>query len=188
MDILEGKCDFNDVPNEHRSYAVCLAQLARHGYDITYLPNENRSAELYLVAVRCSPATVALRWIPSEILTYDICFEGVKRSGENLQYVPEKYRDAEMCLLAVKKPGEILHLVPHEHRTLQLCKIAAFAGQKLKHVPDQFKEEVYAYVCSIYQYGILQIPANERTKEHYLLAYNNGFSIECIPEDMRPNF
>ena len=188
MDILEGKCDFNDVPNEHRSYAVCLAQLARNGYDITCLPTENRTAELYLVAVRCSPATVALRWIPSEYLTYDICFEAVKRSGENLQYVPEKYRDMEMCLLAVKRYGEILHIVPHELRTLQFCKDVALAGRKLKHVPDQFKEEVYAYVCSLRPYGILQIPENERTKEHYLLAHNSGLDIEYIPEDMRSNF
>jgi hypothetical protein len=183
MDILEGKCVINDIPREHRSHAVCLAQLARYCYDISWLPEEHRTSELYTISVRCSVATTVIRWIPEKSLTYDICFEAVSRSGDNLEYVPEKYRDADMCLKAVSKRGNVLHLVPVELRTVEICKEVARAGYKLTYTPEHFKEEVYAYAASCMSYGILSIPEKERTKEHYLLAYKSGFYIEDIPSE-----
>jgi hypothetical protein len=185
MDILEGKCDLKEVPIEHRSYAVYLAQLAKCGYDINWIPEESRTEELYVVSVRCSPTVSVIRWIPSKHLTYNVCFESVKRFGDNLQYVPEKYRDTEMCQMAIKNRAEVLQFVPPEVLTVEFCKNAANVGCKLTHIPDQFKEEVYAYACSCNVNGVFQIPRKERTKEHYLLAYKKGLDFEDIPVEMR---
>jgi len=104
----------NYVPEEFRTYELCLEAVAAEAYDsdyaLNYVPNKHRTEELCLVAVK--KAGWALEFVPEELKTYELCLEAVKNAGYSLKYVPEKHKTKESCLAAINNYGRAFEFVP----------------------------------------------------------------------------
>jgi hypothetical protein len=48
---------------------------------------------------------MALRHVPMELRTYELCLAAVEQDGEALEFVPEALITAEVCLAAVERDG-----------------------------------------------------------------------------------
>ena len=68
----------------------------------------------------------ALKDVPSELKTYELCELAVQDEARALQYVPEELRTPRLCYVAIKNDGTTLELVPEELRTFEICNKAIF--------------------------------------------------------------
>ena len=99
----------------------------------------------------------ALKDVPSELKTYELCELAVQDEARALQYVPEELRTSRLCYVAIKNDGTTLELVPEELRTFEICNKAiftivrddwdvdldeSFEGFFERNVPEEFKEEL----------------------------------------------
>ena len=99
----------------------------------------------------------ALKDVPEELKTKELCEMAVKSHGFALAYVPEELRIPRLCYVAIKNDGTTLELVPEELRTFELCDKAiftilrdewdvdldeSFEGFFERNVPEEFQEEL----------------------------------------------
>jgi len=55
---------------------------------------------------------IAIKYIPEEFKTEEMCLVAVRKNGFALEYVPEKFKTEKMCLVAVQQDGDVLEFVP----------------------------------------------------------------------------
>ena len=60
---------------------------------------------------------MALNFLCSEIITYEVCFSAVEVNGEALQFVPNNLKTYEICLTAVRNYSLSLIFVPKNIQT-----------------------------------------------------------------------
>ena len=78
----------------------------------------------------------ALRYIPQEMLSEELCLDVVKRNGHVLKYIPQHLQTEEMCIEALTNDFHALKYI-HEHTeniTNEAIKI--FRSDPIKHVYD----------------------------------------------------
>ena len=88
---------------------------------------------------------------------YQVWLEEIYENGFALKYVPEDMRTYELCERAVKDEARALQYVPEELRTFELCDKAiftilrdewdvdldeSFEGFFERNVPEEFQEEL----------------------------------------------
>ncbi|MDR2719167.1 MAG: DUF4116 domain-containing protein [Treponema sp.] len=130
-----------DVPEELKTYNVCLEAVRNFGLALSNVPEKHKTAELCLEAVR--QEGFALEDVPEELRTAELCFEAVRNDGIALFDVPEKYKTAELCLKAVRQEGFALTTVPEELKTAELCFEAVRGdGRALQYVPEKLQSQV----------------------------------------------
>jgi hypothetical protein len=81
------------VPEESKTYKLCLAAVKHTGPTITYVPRDHMTPELCLAAVQQSG--IVLRSIPNELKTPEICLAAMKNGGFTSD-VPEDKLTPEM--------------------------------------------------------------------------------------------
>ena len=99
----------------------------------------------------------ALKYVPEELKTPELCELAVTSNGWALQYVPDELITPRLCYVAIKNDGTTLELVPEELRTFELCDKAiftilrdewdvdldeSFEGFFERNVPEEFQEEL----------------------------------------------
>ena len=99
----------------------------------------------------------ALKDVPEEFKTKELCELAVKKDGDALAYVPEELKTKELCKVAVKDNGLNLEFVPEELRTFEICNKAiftilrdewdvdldeSFEGFFERNVPEEFQEDL----------------------------------------------
>jgi hypothetical protein len=105
---------------------TALEAVQEHGLMLEFVPEELRTYEICLAAVQAHPhrSGCLLRFVPEELRTYEICLAAVQKDGFSLQFVPEKLRTYEICLAAVQahphRSGCLLRFVPEELRTYEI--------------------------------------------------------------------
>jgi len=129
---------------------------------LKYIPKEDRTAELCLKAVKSN--CFALQYVPEEHKTAELCLEAVKSSGYTLKYVPEKHKTAELCFEAIKAEDAALDYIPEEQKTTELCL------QAVKKIT----------------WALLDIPEKHKTAELCLEAVkSSGRALQYIPEEQK---
>lgn len=90
----------------------------------------------------------ALKYVPGQFKTKNLCKISVLWSGENIKYIPHNIIDEEICKMAVTnvKPkdqehtilkGDNLKHIPENWKTSKLCNFAITQDPKsLKYVPE----------------------------------------------------
>jgi hypothetical protein len=89
------------VPEEHRTYALCLVAVTQDGGALEYVPLEHRTYELCLAAG--TQYGWALEYVPEEHLTYELCMAAVTQCGMALRYVPAELREGIERVVKNKK-------------------------------------------------------------------------------------
>ena len=173
------------VPGHLCSQHLCNTAVTQDGAALRFVPPKFRTEATCRLAVMKNPVAIrsmprsfldnalleyaamngALRQIPPELRSYEICLKAVRMAGEGmLHLVPETHRDkalcvaalekdpgalpwvprptAEMCKTAVRGDGLALALVPPSMITPELCETAVEqSGVALIYVPEQFLTE-----------------------------------------------
>ena len=132
---------------ENFSSAICLEAVKKNGGALNYVPEELKTYELCLeaVAAEAYDSDYALNYVPEKHKTAELCLVAVKKAGWALEFVPEELKTAELCLEAVKNAGYALKYVPEKHKTKEICLEAVNNyGRAFEFVPDDLKEEVAA--------------------------------------------
>jgi hypothetical protein len=110
------------VPEEFKTLQMCLEAVRRDGYGsaFMYVPDNHKTPELCLMAVRQSG--FALKRVPEKYKTAELCLEAIRQGcGRALEFVSEQFKTPELCLLAVRLDGTALEFVPEALQTEELC-------------------------------------------------------------------
>jgi len=146
--------------------------------------NEDKSL---LLSVRCYQNNYALRDVPENLKTAELCLEAIKKNGYELCYVPESLKTAELCLEAIKKNGDTLCYVPENLKTEELCIEAVKQNSMaLNYVPENLKTELCLEAVKKNSYVLGDVPENLKTAELCLEAVKQlGKSLEFVPETLK---
>jgi hypothetical protein len=89
--------EIKSIPNTFRSYDICLAAVQYNGFLIQHVPQEimyaDYNATLLLAAVSSQP--FALRYIPDELLTREICRAAVAQNHLVIRHVPSSLKEID---------------------------------------------------------------------------------------------
>jgi hypothetical protein len=165
---------------------IMLHAVAQNGWALKYVPTQLSTEEMCRIAVVRDGE--ALRHVPLALRTKEICKIAVAQRGEALCHVPRKLRTEEMCRIAVAKTGGALYHVPERLRTEELCKIAvAQDGRALRHVPLKLRtDEVYRLAMAQNGLALGYVPQKHRRDEMCKLAVAwYGWALEYVPEKLR---
>jgi hypothetical protein len=151
--ITEGSGQFMDGADQRppkdrvaeywpRFERLMLHAVAQNGHALKWVPENLRTDEMCRIAVAENGG--ALEHVPQKLCTDEMCRIAVAEDGRALYYVSEKLRTDEMCRIAVARDGESLYYVPEALRTEEVCKIAiaqagAQNGLALHYVPEKLR-------------------------------------------------
>ncbi len=131
------------VPEDFKTAEMCLAAVRSEGEALKYAPTGLKTAELCLEAVKSNAA--ALQYTPSDLKTGALYLAAVEADADALHNVPQGQRTAQMCLAAVQRNGGLLRYVPDALKTAELCVIAVKGNSDaIRFVPESLKKEVEA--------------------------------------------
>lgn len=146
----------------------------------------------------------ALRYIPDEFKTYELCRCAVESQGLALEFVPICYVTEELCNIAVNENSIALAFVPDEFKTRTMIH-TAFDNYKdcrkkvkgsmtmvevdvethlLKYVPEKFLDkDVCLKALSKYSSNAQYIPRKNFDDEIIAAALKDSVSRKCIPKE-----
>jgi len=149
-----------------------------YGSALRYVPDEFKTPELCFEAVKNDDLGTALEYVPKKFKTYDLYFEAVKKTGYALFCVPEDLRTQELCFEAINKrdkTGSALKYVPENLKTANLCLIAVKNGGSLKYVPEEFKSpEICLEAVKHSGYELEYVPEFFKTEELCAVAIKDN--------------
>lgn len=124
-----------------------LYRLALHNDKraIKYIPYDEQTAEMALMAVNGSPHS--LRFVAPTLRTCSLYELAVRKNANTLLYVPEELKTPELCRLAVVGNCNALKYVPMKLRTQELCYLTTNHPWAyceifvlMKYIPIQFRD------------------------------------------------
>jgi hypothetical protein len=149
------------------------------------LPQWN-DLSFWLAAVRQNGN--ALKLVPENLKTAEMCLAAVQKNGEALYYVPKVLKTAELCLIAVQQNEEVLMYVPDEFKTEEICLIAVQQnGLALNYVPDRLRTEEIC-LAAVRQDGLAlyYVPSKIKTADICLAAVQkNGNALRFVPDRLK---
>jgi Domain of unknown function (DUF4116) len=131
---------------------------------------------------------LALKFVPEDFRTPELCQIAIEQNGMALQYVPECKRTPELYRLAIERDGWALGFVPEDKKTLEICQIAVqHDGDALRYVPyDLISSRADALQEESLFAGKSLGCENNKTPELFRMAVEqNGGSLYYIPKDQR---
>ena len=139
---------------------------------------------------------LALKYVPKDKITFEICELAVKQNGLALEYVPnEIMTDNEylkICARAVFEDGCAFKYVLIEKLTDEMTdKIIELAikkcGSMLKYVPIEKKtDEIIELAVQNDGLALEYVPDNKKSPEIIKLAVqNNGLALEYVPDNKK---
>jgi Domain of unknown function (DUF4116) len=154
----------------------------QNGWALKYIPEEHRTPELCRIAVQNN--VFALYFVPKEKIALELCRLAVEQNGWALEYVPIRYKTPELCRLAVEQDGLALFHVPEAQRTPELCRLAVEQyGLALYYVPGKYQTpELYRLAVEQNGRTLQHVHKDDRTPELCLLAVQkDGQALKDVP-------
>jgi len=113
-------------------------RVSRNGCALKSIPENERTNDLCLAAVRENG--LALASVPKAKRTYEICLEACRNDGNAVYYVPARYRSRELCLAAVENAPAALRFMKKNQINADICLSAVSAnGLVLEYVPQNMR-------------------------------------------------
>lgn len=140
------KSYFSTIPNEHKTYDMCLLAIKESSHYISFVPKELQTLELIKMVLDDDwkkISSVNIECLTEEIITYAVNKNGLAISG-----IPKEMRTKELCELAVKKNVKAFRFIPDQFKTKELCRYSVILEPSLiKCVPsviitEEFIEEL----------------------------------------------
>jgi predicted DNA-binding WGR domain protein len=72
---------------------ICLIALKSYGSVLSYIPDELRTEDFYLDAVKVNKNGKALKYVPEEFRTAEVCAAAVEKFPEAIEFVPKALVD-----------------------------------------------------------------------------------------------
>ena len=148
-----------DVPFEERSDEVCRAALEMNPMQISHVPDSLFVSHSFSTfAIELTP--YALRKMPEEMKTSEICLDALKRGG-----------------------GSLLAAVPEDLRSREICDIAVSRGF-VESISDCIPEAVMADQLAEGKYRLWEVKASDRTPSVCLAAVQaDSWQIRSVPPE-----
>ncbi|MDR2583583.1 MAG: DUF4116 domain-containing protein [Fibromonadaceae bacterium] len=179
-----------------------LEAVKHSGFALEFVPEELRTAEVCLEAIRSSiqysilTSGNALEFVPEALKTAELCAEAVKNNYSAIKFVPKSLMTTELCQNAIKQSSCALQEIPEEFITQELCIEAVKDGRRggtyaLRFVPEKFKTtELYIEMIKNREHTWLllseYIPEKSKTAELWFEAVKKDGSVLChVPEKFR---
>ena len=132
-----------------------LEVLKKNGYALRWIPFEKITKDLCMVAIENN--TYALQWILEELKTYDLCLNLVTINGDVLRWVPNEHKDNKIYEAAVKSAGYILWHISFNAITPKICELAVKNDERaLQFVPDNLKTRELCLLAATNDYNIFK--------------------------------
>ena len=155
------------VPYRYKNYKICLVAIVeskiKYVHILTYVNEDNmtRAGDIYALASSSGlPSSAAARMTEKEY--NDLVFKAVNYDGRALKDVPDNLKTSELCKLAVRYDGIALQYVPINLRTLEICEQAVINSSKaIKYVNDEQMKEYLSI-----KYEITQDKINNENNEN----------------------
>ena len=132
--------------------------------------------------------SMALRFVPRELITPELCKLAVEQESRALVFVPEQLKTPELCKIAVKENGTALDFVPEEFKTPKLCRIAVEDNsQALQYVPEQLRTpELCKIAVSKDSWTLQYVPEKLRTPELCKIAVSeDSWTLHYVPKQLK---
>ena len=180
---------FSNLDEEEKSYELSEAAVYEDGGNISSVPIQYLTPELYRIAVKHDLG--AFIYFPEELKTIDMCIEALKSGAdETLAFIPDKYKSYELCLFAVCQNGLALQFVPEKFKTHELCNVALSNTRRaISYCPEDMVTYDLVY-STIKEYPriIARIPEKFTNKELWSLAFDKDpFVITSMPKEYVTN-
>ena len=181
---------FSNKENEvfYQDLFFALEGVRRDGRALRYVPRNLRTRELCMEAVRQYGRT--LEFVPNDLRTLELCMAAVRQNGGALFYVSRNLRTRDLCLEAVGQNGRALRSVPENLENYQEICLEAVRqnGLALDYVPENL--ENYQRLCleAVRQDGLAleYVPRNLRTRELCMEAVGkDGRALRHVPDDIK---
>ena len=157
----------------NETYLKYLKMVRKDGLALKSIPLEYQTEELCMEAVKQNE--VALAFIENQ--TPEMCLESVKKNGFTLKFV--KNQIEEICMAAIKNTLDVLRFV--KNQTKELClNIVKQNGLALDNIKEQTPE-----ICleAVKQNGWALEYVKEQTPEICLTAVKQDYStLSCIKD------
>jgi len=176
IDLLTESVLGNDSFREIKTVEQALEAVKNFGDALKYVPEELRTAEVCLEAIRHS------EWVKGEILT----------TGNALEFVPETLKTAELCAEAVKNNCKAIEFMPKSLITAKLCTdVVKYYCMVLQYIPEEFKTQELCIEAVKQKSGYLAleyVPEKFKTTKLYIEIVKNSYWLiaqKYIPEQFR---
>lgn len=183
--LLE-KCSADKETSEFVGYLFMI----KFGCSTRKIPEKWRYSRVHQLAVCYNP--INLEYVPSHLMTLEMCKAAVTACHRALEYVPREMRTKEICDIAFNQnPFAMIH-IPEEHLTEDMVK-SAFQMPlepnyfQLWAVPPKFRTtEVVEMAIANWGINIEHVPSQGRTPEMLKLAIKTyGELLKYFPEEER---
>jgi hypothetical protein len=139
-----------------------IAALQLNGMELKYVPSYMITPDICQAAVQQNPR--ALKYVPAEMQTMKLCMSAVERDGTALEFVAESFQNSSIVMMAIRNDGNVLEFVPEKFKNPIMSRMAVeYDGINLKYVPEHMRT---LYLCSV-------------------AVNNNGDAIEYVAPNMR---
>lgn len=147
------------IPEEKRTFKICLFAVKKRGKDIELIPDEFKKDKEKMMVLYTNMAENGQIQHIFEVLNNNsnkfyipsnselkILYKKYIIKGYSLENISIPNRDEELCLLAVQKCGLYLQWVPYDKRTKDICIAALQQNKKsFQYVPQNLQEEIISY-------------------------------------------
>jgi hypothetical protein len=109
-------------------------------FAIRSIPKNDLTDEMCYAAV-CGSGP-AIQHIPEVMLTHRMCMAAVKNSPFALKWIPEYLKDYDLCMLAVnnERKHEVLEYIPEFLKTYDMCYAAvSLRPEEIMFVPEKYR-------------------------------------------------
>jgi hypothetical protein len=151
--------------------SICLAAVRTDGYALELIERKYQTAEIQRAAIEQNGSAIQfveehqpndvylevvrqngynLRWVPKQLINYELCLEAIRNYGLALKHVPDELKSEELCQIAVQKDRFALKYVPTNLKTVELC-LSAVGNYKhmMRYVPVHLKEIVKSRLIQV---------------------------------------
>lgn len=131
------------VPRHHLDEEMWALTLISNNDPKTFLsiPEQYRTYNTYIKAVQKNG--LALKHVPVEHMTNELCELAIKQNGFAFRYLPEHMQTEDFALMAIKQNGLVLSIIPEELHSYEMYVHAVNNNSEaIDYVPDEIKHDV----------------------------------------------
>ena len=164
------------------SQRMYILLVSNHWYALKYVPKEKQTSEICLTAV--TKYGLSLQLLSDEQKTEEICFVAVTQNGFALQYLPEVHQTLKMYLAPLQNNDKILkttYVIHHKVPKKIKTEYMIKISQLYKNRGKLTRGSTVHFLDCGFPYGILslvKLPMNEQCGPNYLNGEEEFISQE----------
>lgn len=171
-----------------KNFTLCKLAVSLSSGNIEYVPKDILNYEIASIALTKKDEYMnesLLKFIPSNLIDYNLCLKAVNQYGENLEFVPDIFHTPELLQCSIsQKPNAIKFTKKQSPELISIClendeKYSSFEIENVKEKNYEF----YLKAIALKKCKLNDVPLKFRTSEICLSAVkNNGEDLKHVPK------